>query len=318
MSIAGLVILLGILVDNAIVVTENVSRFLKIGYSHKNAAVEGTDQVGWAIVSATATTVLAFVPMMMMRDITRDFIRSMPVTVVYTLIASLLVALKLTPYLSSKFLNIEKVMWENRIQRFLNFIIKSPYRKTLNYSLLHHRLIILIALGVFVFSLALFPLVGISFFPKAEKPQFVINIDTPKGTNLDKTDEVAKRVESVLDSREEIKHYATNIGHGNPQIYYNIHSKSERSTHAQIFVQLKNNNLEVIANLINDLRHTFSNYPDAKSEVKELEQGPPIEAPIAIKVLGENLDELSKLSQEVEGIISSTPGTVNVDNPQRT
>jgi multidrug efflux pump subunit AcrB len=318
MSIAGLVIVLGILVDNAIVVTENVSRFLKMGYNHKDSAVEGTNQIAWAIVSATATTVLAFVPIMMMRDITGDFIRSMPVTVVYTLTASLLVALTLTPYLSSKFLKIEKVIKENRIQRLLNYIIESPYRKTLNYSLSHHRLILLIALGIFLFSLALFPLVGISFFPKAEKPQFIINIDTPKGTNLDKTDEVARYVESVLDSLAEIKHYATNIGHGNPQIYYNIHSKSERSTHAQIFVQFKTKDLKVISTLINDLRKTFTNHPGAKIEVKELEQGPPVEAPIAIKILGENLNELRKIAQDVEEIISSTPGTVNVDNPVRT
>lgn len=318
MSIAGLVIVLGILVDNAIVVTENASRFMKQGYNHKDAAIQGTEQVGWAIVSATATTVLAFIPMIMMQDITGDFIRSMPITVVYTLTASLLIALTLTPYLSSKFLKIEKVMKENKVQRLLNYIIQSPYRRTLHYSLTHHRLILFITAGIFVLSLALFPLVGISFFPKAEKPQFVINIDTPKGTNLDRTDEVARHVESALDSRSEIKHYATNIGHGNPRIYYNIISKSERSTHAQIFVQLKNNDLTMITNLIAELRQTFSRYPAAKIEIKELEQGPPVEAPIAIKVLGENLDELGKLSGDVEQIISSTPGTVNVDNPLRT
>jgi len=318
MSIAGLVIVLGILVDNAIVVTENVTRFLKMGYNHKDSAVEGSNQIGWAIVSATATTILAFVPMMMMRDITGDFIRSMPVTVVYTLTASLVVAMTFTPYLSSKFLKIEQVIKENRIQRLLTFIIESPYRKTLNYALSHHRLIVFIALGIFFSSLALFPLVGISFFPKAEKPQVVINIDTPPGTSLDKTDEVAKFVESILDSQEGIKHYATNIGHGNPQIYYNIHSQSERSTHAQIFVRLKNNDLDRMSNLINDLRQTFANYPTAIIEIKELEQGPPVEAPIAIKVIGENLDELKKIAQNVEEIISPTAGTINVNNPVRT
>lgn len=318
MSIAGLVIVLGILVDNAIVVTENVSRFLKMGYNHKDSAVEGSNQIGWAIVSATATTVLAFVPMMMIQDITGDFIRSMPVTVVYTLTASLLVALTFTPYLSSKFLKIEKMMKENRVQRLLTYIIESPYRKTLNYALKNHRLIVFIAIAIFLLSLALIPLVGISFFPKAEKPQFVINIDTPVGTSLDKTNEVAEFVESILDSKNEIKHYATNIGHGNPQIYYNIHSKSERSTHAQIFVQLKNNDLDKMSNLIYVLRQTFNNYPSATIEVKELEQGPPIEAPIAIKIIGENLDELKRIAQHAEQIISSSPGTVNVNNPVRT
>ena len=122
MSITGLVIVLGILVDNAIVVTQNISRFLKMGENQKDAAIQGTNQIGWAIVSATATTVLAFVPIMMMRDITGDFIRSMPVTVVYTLSVSLLLALTLTPYLSNKFLKANQNIKERKIQKLLNYI----------------------------------------------------------------------------------------------------------------------------------------------------------------------------------------------------
>lgn len=318
LSIAGLVIVLGILVDNAIVVTENISRFLKMGHSHKDAAINGTNQIGWAIVSATATTVLAFVPIIMIRDITGDFIRSMPVTVVYTLTASLLVALTLTPYLSRKFLKIEKVTKENKMQKLLTYVIQSPYRKTLDYALSHRNLVIGLALITFVVSIALFPLVGISFFPKAEKPQFIINIDTPKGTSLDKTDDVTKYVERMLSSRDEVEHYAANIGRSNPRIYYNVIEKRERSTHAQFFVQLKKNDLEIMSNLINDLRNKFATVPNARIEIKELEQGPPVEAPIAIKVLGENLDVLKNISPDIEKMISSTKGTININNPLRT
>ena len=112
-----LLVALGILVDNAIVVTENATRFLKMGFSRKEAAIKGTDQIGWAIVSATATTVLAFVPIIMMRDETGDFIRGMPLTVVYTLTASLLIALTFTPFLSSKFLRISEanLTWHSQL-----------------------------------------------------------------------------------------------------------------------------------------------------------------------------------------------------------
>ena len=318
MTIAGLVIALGILVDNAIVVTENVTRFLKMGYNHKDAAVEGTNQIGWAIISATATTVLAFVPIMMMGDMTGDFIRSMPVTVVYTLTASLLIALTLTPYLSGKFLKIEKVTKESKIQKFLNYVIQSPYRRTLDYALSHRKFVIIIALIVFVGSLALFPLVGVSFFPKAEKPQLIINIDTPKGTSLDKTNDIAKFVESVLSTRDEIEHYAANIGRSNPRIYYNIIEKRERSTHAQFYVQLKKYDSEMMTTLVTELREKFAAYPNARIEVKELEQGPPVEAPIAIKVLGENLDVLKDISRDIEKMIASELGTINIDNPLST
>ena len=318
MTISGFVIALGILVDNAIVVTENVSRFLKMGYNHKDAAVEGTNQIAWAVVSATATTVLAFVPIMMMGDITGDFIRSMPATVVYTLIASLLIALTLTPYLSSKFLKKEKVTKESKIQKLLNYFIQSPYRKTLDYALSHRKLVISVALIIFLSSLALFPFIGVSFFPRAEKPQLIINIDTPKGTSLDKTDNVAKFVESALASRDEIEHYAANIGRSNPRIYYNIIEKRQQSTHAQFYVQLKKYNSREMSKLVTELRDKFDNYPDARIEVKELEQGPPVEAPVAIKLLGENLNIIRDISRDVEKMILSTSGTININNPLST
>lgn len=318
MSIAGLVIVLGILVDNAIVVTENVSRFLKMDYSFFDAAVEGTNQIGWAIVSATATTVLAFVPLMMMGEVTGDFIRSMPVTVVYTLTASLLVALTLTPFLSSKLLKIEKVKKESKIQKLVNYFIEVPYRKTLKYALSHGKMILIISLIIFLISLALFPIIGVSFFPKAEKPQFIINIDTPNGSSLERTDQATKFVESLLSSRKEIDRFAANIGRGNPRVYYNVLEKQQQSNYAQIFVQLKEMNLEKMGALISDLRQKFSKYPGAIITIKELEQGPPVEAPIAIKVLGENLDILKEIAIDVEKMFVATDGTINIENPLRT
>ncbi|MEJ2627375.1 MAG: efflux RND transporter permease subunit, partial [bacterium] len=106
MSIVGFVIALGLLVDNAIVVTDNIARYMRKGFSREEAAVKGTSEVGTAVVSATATTVFAFIPIILIQSITGDFIRSMPITVVYTLTASLLLSLTFTPYLSSKFLHI--------------------------------------------------------------------------------------------------------------------------------------------------------------------------------------------------------------------
>ena len=198
MSIAGLVIALGLLVDNAIVVIENISRFMRDGLTNKEAAIKGTSQIAWAVISSTTTTVLAFVPIMMMKNITGDFIRSMPVTVVYTLSASLLISLILTPYLSSKYLNFADVRKVRTVRKILNREIENRYRKTLSYALKRPLLIVVLTTIFFIFSLALFPLVGVSFFPKAEKPQFIINVDTPQGTNLDRTAEFADSVDILL------------------------------------------------------------------------------------------------------------------------
>lgn len=315
MSIAGLVIALGLLVDNAIVVTENVSRFLQKGYGQKEASVKGTSQIGWAIVSSTVTTVLAFVPIIMMRNVSGDFIRSMPITLVYTLVASLFVSLTLTPFLASKILKIKSSEKQSFGTRRINNFIENRYRKWLGWSVIRPKRVLLLSAIVFVGSFVLFPIVGVSYFPKAEKPQFLINIDTPPGTSLSKTDEVATYVESVLSTKNDIRHWATNVGRGNPRIYYNVAPKNERSNYAQIFVIMKNNDLEIFYRNISELRKEFSNYAGARIEVKEFEQGPGLEAPVAIKILGENLDIIRRLAGDVEDMVKLTPGTVNIRNP---
>jgi len=315
MSITGLVIALGLLVDNAIVVIENISRYMKMGYSRVEAAIQGTSQIAWAVVSSTATTVLAFIPILLMQNITGDFIRSMPTTVVYTLSASLLISLVLTPNLSNKFLKIEQLNKESYFRRLLNKEIENRYRKTLDYALRNPKKVLLIALSVFILSFGLVPFIGISFFPKAEKPQFMINVDTPDGTSLEQTDKVTQHIDSVLAKEEHIEHYAINIGHGNPRIYYNVIPKNITATHAQIFVQVKFDDLDMFYNLIKKLRKEFAGYPGAKIAIKEFEQGPPVEAPIAIRIIGKELSILKEIARDVEEFILNVPGTINVNNP---
>jgi len=255
MTITGMVIALGLLVDNAIVVTENISRFMRQGYSPVDAAIRGTGQIAWAIVSSTATTVLAFIPMMMMSNVTGDFVRSMPVTVVFTLTASLLISIILTPYLSSKYIHITDHSEPGKIRSFLNHFIETTYRKQLNFALKRPILIIIIAFTIFIISLGLFPFIGVSFFPKAEKPQLLINIDTPEGTSLDHTAEITHKVEDIIKQKRDIARFMTNIGHGNPRIYYNVIPKHTMSTHAQIFIILKDFDVDRFASLIRELRY---------------------------------------------------------------
>ncbi len=280
MSIAGLVITLGLLVDNAIVVTENIARFIKKGENNRDAAVKGSRQIAWAIVSATATTVLAFLPIVMMQDVSGDFIRSMPVTVIYTLAASLFIALTFTPFLSVKILKKRK---QSRTQAFLTGFVEKRYRKWLGFSVKHPKLIVTLALAVLFGSLSLSLLIGVSFFPRAGKNQFFINVTTPEGTGIDRTDRAARYVESVLSTQQEVESVTANVGHSNPRIYYNIHEKQGKSNYAHLFVLIKKSTgREQMQAAIVRLREEFGKYAGAKIEIKELEQGPPFEAPIAI------------------------------------
>ncbi len=319
MSIAGLVITLGLLVDNAIVVVENITRFIKKGESNLDAAVKGSAQIGWAIVSATATTILAFLPIVMMQDVSGEFIRSMPLTVIYTLSASLFIALTFTPFLSSKFLRTREKRKESKLMHLFDRFIQNHYRKWLGFSLKRPGVIIALALLIFVGSLALFPLVGVSFFPKAEKKQLFINVNLPEGSSIHETDHVVKYIESRLKARKEVDRYAASVGRHNPRIYYNVIDRHRRSNIGQLFVKLlKGVGREQMARLIQELRADFTNYPGAKIEIKELEQGPPVNAPVEIKVRGEKVEVLKTIAGDIEALFRQTPGLINIDNPLST
>ena len=138
-SIAGLVIVLGMLVDDSIVVVQNIERFLGLGFKRIDAAIQATKQLAWPVVSATVTTMLAFIPIIAMPDKAGRFIQSMPVTVIFTLFASLILALSLTPYLASVFLKPKDQVKESK-KKFSSKImlkkaIEGPYRKTLDFAL---------------------------------------------------------------------------------------------------------------------------------------------------------------------------------------
>lgn len=318
MSIAGLVVALGLLVDNSIAILENIERFLQEGYSRKEAAIKGTQQLLAPMASATLTTILAFVPIVMMPEATGAFIKALPVTVIATLAASLIVAITLTPFVASKLLK-EKTT-ESRPTftfRLIGRFIEGPYRSALNWVSHNPKLTISLAVLSLVGALSLFPLVGVSFFPKAEKPQFRITISLPKGSNLDATDEVVHYVEGVLATRPEIKQYTANIGHGNPRIYYNVVPKSYSNTFGEVFVVLNEYEIEDFYRLLEELRTEFSSYANARIDVREFVQGPPSEAPVAIKIFGDDLDQLESYARQVENIVRSTPGAINVDNPVR-
>ncbi|MEA1875233.1 MAG: efflux RND transporter permease subunit [Bacteroidota bacterium] len=319
MSIAGLVVALGLLVDNSIVMTENISRFLSMGYKPRDAAIKGASEIGWPIVSATATTVLAFIPIILIPEKVGQFMRSNPVAIIATLSVSLFIALTLTPLIASKIFkqkpksNAIDTKKKNN-HRYLRRFIEGPYRRILSFSLSHKVLIITAAITVLFGSLFMVKYVGFSLFPKAEKPQFLIKINLPEGSNLDKTNSMVYQVEAVLDTIEDVNYYASNIGHGNPRIYYNEISKSYIENYGDIFVFLKEYDIERFDNLISQLRKTFNDFPGARIEVKEFEQGTPIAAPIMVYIDGDNMDELRRIALDVEKFIRNETGTVNINN----
>jgi len=317
LSIVGFVVALGLLVDDSIVVVENIERWLREGYTKREATLKATNQIGKAVLGCTVTLIIAFMPLVFLPESSGEFIRSLPLAVIFSILASLLVSLTVVPFLSSRILKQHTGNPEgNLFLRLLKKGIHKSYAPILEKALKKPILTVVLAGLVFVGSLQLFPVIGFSLFPASEKPQFIINIISPLQSNITYTDSITKQIEKELRKYPEVEYVSGNVGKGNPRMYYNVIPANEKSDFAQLFIQLKNNispkrKLEIIEHL----RKNWTPYLGAKVEVKDFEQGPPVVAPVEVRLLGENLDTLRSLAMRVEEMLNRTEGTIYTNNP---
>ena len=316
LSIVGLVVALGLLVDDSIVVVENIERWIRDGFSKKEAAIKATQQISISVVGCTVTLIIAFLPLVFLPESSGDFVRSLPMSVIMSVLASLLVSLTIIPFLSTWFLKNKVEGHTNKIYDLFQKGIHLSYAPLLEKALKKPVATLVLAGVIFFGSLSLFPVIGFSLFPSSEKPQFLVSITTPLQSNLSNTDSLVRQIEQEVTKIPELKNFATNVGKGNPRIYYNEIPENERSDYGQLFVQLEpETSAPRKIEIIQTLQASFAKVVGAKVEVKNFEQGPPVTAPIEIRLVGENLDTLRSLAGKVEHLLKQTPGTIYVNNP---
>ena len=316
LSIVGLVVALGLLVDDSIVVVENIERWIRDGFSKKEAAIKATQQISISVVGCTVTLIIAFLPLVFLPESSGDFVRSLPMSVIMSVLASLLVSLTIIPFLSTWFLKNKEEGHTNKIYDLFQKGIHLSYAPLLEKALKKPVATLVLAGVIFFGSLSLFPVIGFSLFPSSEKPQFLVSITTPLQSNLSNTDSLVRQIEQEVAKIPELKNFATNVGKGNPRIYYNEIPENERTDYGQLFVQLEpETSAPRKIEIIQTLQASFAKVVGAKVEVKNFEQGPPVTAPIEIRLVGENLDTLRSLAGKVEQLLKQTPGTLYVNNP---
>ncbi len=208
-SLGGLALGVGMLVDNAIVVLENIYRYRSMGVGKIEAAREGSAEVGMAITASTLTTIVVFLPVFFVEGIAARLFKELALTVSFSLFASLAVALTLIPMLASTFLKVSQKDLDRESRQ--GFVTRN-YKRMLGFSLNHRWIIVLILIVLFVGSMALVPGIGTEFLPESDQGMFTISYDLPASTILAESDNVAQYTEDVLASIPEVKTVFSSVG----------------------------------------------------------------------------------------------------------
>ncbi|MEM9823657.1 MAG: efflux RND transporter permease subunit, partial [Bacteroidota bacterium] len=310
MTIVGMIVSLGLLVDNSIAIVENIERLLDEGSSIFDACVQGVNQLLYPMLSSTLTTIAVFIPIIFMPETTGAFIKPMPVVVVFTMIASLLVAITLAPVLCYFYLHRKD---KKPLAKWLHWL-NEQYHRWLVQAIEHTKTSMAVMLACFLLALLIFPLVGVTFFPKSDKKYFYITVETAKGTNLQHTNQIVASIEQNLSQMEEILAYTTSVGHGNPAIYYNVGFHPYAHNFGEIFVETKLDNKKQFNQFVQQVRSKLNQITEAKINVKEYSQGLPAQYPLEIIVLGDNFDELKQINQSIVRIMRQQESIININN----
>lgn len=317
LSVAGFVLSLGLLVDDAIVVIENVSRWLRDGASRTQAAIAGTGQIALAVLGCTACLMFAFLPLIALPEGSGEFIRSMPVAVLGTVGGSLIVAMTLIPFVASRLLPRDADPEGNRLLRALHSGIERVYSPLLHRALDRPwRALGLIGL-IALLAVPLTGAIGSSLFPPADLPQFMVRIEMPQGTALAATDRVVHGVAARVAREPSIAWTIENAGRGNPQLYYNNPSSAEDPALGEVAAAFHNFDARSSPAVLAALRGDFARIPGAHIKVIEFVQGPQVLAPVALRIVGPDIAVLTRLADAGENALRAMPGLRDVANPLR-
>ncbi|MFQ6065781.1 MAG: efflux RND transporter permease subunit [bacterium] len=320
LTLGGLALGVGLMVDNAIVVLENTFRHRERGKPVKEAATMGADEVGMAIFASTLTTLVVFVSLLFTTGIAGIFLRYIAYTVIFSLSASLIVALTLIPVLCSKYLSLKKVEEQEKetFARRINDYVELRYRTILNWALGHRKTVIVGSLSILVAILFfLLPRIGSEFMPRTDQGQINLSLETPMGTRLGLTTEAAQKVEEIVKKNvPELKYLLTQVGSGGGMMHG---FGGEGSNNASLNVKLvelaerKRSSAEIIDTLRPILEWEKADLGLTKIHLTPGDEGPPGlfgGAPIAIDVQGHDLKEADRLARRISHLIGGIKGVV--------
>ncbi|MEM1330944.1 MAG: efflux RND transporter permease subunit [Planctomycetota bacterium] len=311
-AIASLIIVLGMVVDNAIVVTDNVQRLLNDGIDRESAAVRGANDLNRSILSSTLTTVGAFLPMVTISGETGEYVRSLPIVVSATLLSSYLVAMTVTPMMCSWILRPKKGAARSRGK------VGELYTQLIHKCVSYRLITLLAAFVAVLMSAGLVPVVGTAFFPGGVRDQFFVHITAPVGTSLEGTETIAAEVEDLIletsasgngeDRGERLVSATTFVGTGGPRMILSLDPEHSVPHYAMILVNTSDPELSLP--WVNELRRRVRSIPGARIDVRPFMTGPPVDNPVEYRFIGRDVDVMRSVGREMLAEFDRTAGTV--------
>ena len=309
MTLGGLALGAGMLVDNAIVVVENIFRNMELGMTVKDAAINGTAEVGGAIVASTLTTIVVFLPIVYMHGASGELFKDQAWTVAFSLLASLFVAIMVIPMLFNFAYSSKK---SKKITRSVRI---GWYGKSLNSILNFRFLVIIIAAALVISTVLILPYVGSEYLPKGNATEFTIDIALKEGSELQRTSNTAEAIEGMLMGAfaDEIESVYSTVGKTSTS---NSNSVFKNENTASIKVKVKQGEINQSENIINAVSEMLTQIPDAEISIVRDETAlmstlGTETAPLVIEVKGKNLDEINRISLDIKQRLNELPLVIN-------
>ena len=315
MSIFGIIIAIGLLIDNAIVITDEIrANLLDTKNTRLDALVKSIRHLFSPLLASTLTTILGFMPIFLLPGNIGDFISSIAVSVVMALAGSLFISLTVIAALAARFLprpssSNEVQSWYQGGMRF--DLLTDWYKSAIAKAIKRPLLMLVVTISIPVAGFVLSGQLGNVFFPSADRDQFEIYVWMPDGTSLQRTKDVVDRMDKHIRDDDTVAQVTWLVGGSAPSVYYNQIMNRDNTPHFGNAV-VKTNSVSAAAKLIPALQASLdTHFPEAKVVVRAFGQGPPISAPIGVEIYGPDLTIINELGQQVRLAMTEIPGVTN-------
>ncbi len=309
MSVTGLIVALGLLVDAAIVMADEVRRRLAGGHPRLASVEAAVKRLAAPLFASTLTTVLAFMPMVLLPGPAGDFLGSIAISVVVMLISSFFLALTITPALTGwllpKYRADRKHRWWVRGVEFKKG--GALFGKTLEWSLRHRRLTLMAAVALPVTGFLAFPSLTAQFFPGVTRDQFHVQLFMDDTSSIGRTEALALRADDIIKADPMVQDVQWVIGEGAPAFYYNILTTQDNNgafAEALVTTTDKYETDALVSRLQDKLDFML---PEGQFLVRGLTQGPPVAAPVEVRIVGPNLEQLTAIGEDIRLLMTETP-----------